>query len=690
MSKTYIPKEISWLSFNGRVLQEAENKEVPLIERFKFLGIYSNNLDEYFRVRVATLKRLSQFGARSKTILGYSTKATLKKIHEIVLSQNAKFEKIYSGLIRELDNHKIHIVNEKQLNPEQTEFVQKYFHKEVRTRLMPFLIEKDTDLPNLTDDAIYLAIYLEKKETQKKRFALLEIPTNVLPRFLVLPEKGDDKYVMFIDDIIRFGLREIFFIFDFDVFSAYTIKLTKDAELEIADDISESYIDKLSHSLQQRKWGTPVRFIYDRKMPEELLKILTSKLNFGPDDAVIPGDRYHNFKDFMNFPNPGRKKFYYEPLVPISHRDIQSGKSILSAIKRKDIMLFFPYHPFDHFIDLLREASIDPFVISIQITLYRLARNSSVINALLNAVRNGKKVTTVVELQARFDEQANILWGNKLMEEGVKVIYGVPGLKVHSKLCLITRVKNEVTQRYAAIGTGNFNEDTAKIYTDHLLLTTNKKITNEVFKAFNFFNVNYKKDNFYHLVLSPFFLRNKIVLLIENEIKNALAGKKAFIYLKLNNLTDQEIINHLYEASKAGVTIRLIIRGMISLVPGLKDISENIKAIGIVDRFLEHTRFMIFCNGGNEECYISSADLMTRNIEHRIEVTCPVFDKSIRNEMKEIFEIQWSDNVKARKLDSALSNEFVNPGKKQIQSQIEVYNYIKRVNEKTQSQIKNE
>jgi polyphosphate kinase len=690
MSKTYIPKEISWLSFNGRVLQEAENKEVPLIERFKFLGIYSNNLDEYFRVRVATLKRLSQFGARSKTILGYSTKATLKKIHEIVLSQNAKFEKIYSGLIRELDNHKIHIVNEKQLNPEQTEFVQKYFHKEVRTRLMPFLIEKDTDLPNLTDDAIYLAIYLEKKETQKKRFALLEIPTNVLPRFLVLPEKGDDKYVMFIDDIIRFGLREIFFIFDFDVFSAYTIKLTKDAELEIADDISESYIDKLSHSLQQRKWGTPVRFIYDRKMPEELLKILTSKLNFGPDDAVIPGDRYHNFKDFMSFPNPGRKKFYYEPLVPISHRDIQSGKSILSAIKRKDIMLFFPYHPFDHFIDLLREASIDPFVISIQITLYRLARNSSVINALLNAVRNGKKVTTVVELQARFDEQANILWGNKLMEEGVKVIYGVPGLKVHSKLCLITRVKNEVTQRYAAIGTGNFNEDTAKIYTDHLLLTTNKKITNEVFKAFNFFNVNYKKDNFYHLVLSPFFLRNKIVLLIENEIKNALAGKKAFIYLKLNNLTDQEIINHLYEASKAGVTIRLIIRGMISLVPGLKDISENIKAIGIVDRFLEHTRFMIFCNGGNEECYISSADLMTRNIEHRIEVTCPVFDKSIRNEMKEIFEIQWSDNVKARKLDSALSNEFVNPGKKQIQSQIEVYNYIKRVNEKTQSQIKNE
>ncbi len=682
MSKTYIPKEISWLSFNERVLQEADNKEVPLIERFKFLGIYSNNLDEYFRVRVATLKRLAQFGARSKAILGYSTKATLKKIQEIVLSQNTRFEKIYSGLIQELDKHNIHIINEKQLNQEQTEFVQKYFHKEVRTRLMPFLIEKDTEWPNLTDDAIYLAIYLVKKETQKKRFALLEIPTHVLPRFIVLPEKGEDKYLMFIDDIIRYGLKEIFFIFDFDEFSAYTIKLTKDAELEIVDDISESYIDKLSRSLQQRKWGTPVRFIYDRKMPEELLKILTKKLSFGPDDVIIPADRYHNFKDFMNFPNLGRKKFYYEPLVPVPHRDIQPLKSILSAIKKKDIMLFFPYHPFDHFIDLLREASIDPYVTSIQITLYRLARNSSVINALLNAVRNGKNVTTVVELQARFDEEANILWGNKLMEEGVKVIYGVPGLKVHSKLCLITRVKNEVTQRYAAIGTGNFNEDTAKVYTDHLLLTTNKKITNEVFKAFNFFNVNYKKDNFYHLVLSPFSLRNKIILLIENEIKNAKAGKKAYIYLKLNNLTDNEIINHLYEASKANVTIRLIIRGMISLVPGLKDISENIMAIGIVDRFLEHTRFMIFCNGGNEECFITSADLMTRNIEHRIEVTCPIFDKSIKNEIRKIFEIQWTDNVKARIFDENQSNKFVRPGKDIIQSQIEVYNYIKKVNEK--------
>jgi polyphosphate kinase len=418
-------------------------------------------------------------------------------------------------------------------------------------------------------------------------------------------------------------------------------------------------------------------------MPLDLLKIITRKLNFGPDDVTIPSNRYHNFKDFMNFPNPGRKKLFSEPVIPIPHRDIQPGRSILSAIKKKDIMFFFPYHPFDHFIDLLREASIDPYVSSIQITLYRLARNSSVINALLNAVRNGKSVTTVVELQARFDEEANILWGNKLREEGVKVIYGVPGLKVHSKLCLITRVRNDVTQRYAAVGTGNFNEDTARVYTDLLLLTTDKKITNEVFKAFNFFSVNYKKDNFYHLVLSPFFLRNKINLLIENEIKNAKEGKKAFIYMKLNNLTDSDIIDYLYEASQAGVKIRLIVRGMLSLIPRVKKLSDKIDAIGIVDRFLEHSRYFIFCNGGNDQIYISSADLMTRNLDHRIEVTCPVYDKNIKCEIRKIFDIQWEDNVKARIFDATQSNKFVKPGKNAInQSQIEVYNWLKKSNDK--------
>lgn len=397
------------MSFNERVLQEAENKDVPLIERFKFLGIYSNNLDEYFRVRVATLKRLSKLDLKSRDLLGYPPKTTLKKIQEIVLLQNTKFEKIYKSLIHELAKQNIHFIDEKQLNQEQSEFVRSYFHSEVRTRLMPYLIEKDTEMPNLTDDAIYLAIILNKKQSGKKKYALVEIPANILPRFIVLPETEEGRFIIYLDDIIRFGLKDIFFIFDFDEFSAFTIKLTKDAELEITDDISESYIEKISRSLNQRKWGSPVRFVYDRDIPEDLLKILTRKFEFGPDDVIIPADRYHNLKDLIKIPYLGKSKFYYDPLVSLPHKDIVPGKSILSAMKKRDIMLFFPYHPFDYLIDLLREASIDPYVTSIQITLYRLARNSSVVNALLNAVRNGKSVTTVVELQARFDEEANIL-----------------------------------------------------------------------------------------------------------------------------------------------------------------------------------------------------------------------------------------------------------------------------------------
>ncbi|MGI5913839.1 MAG: polyphosphate kinase 1 [Bacteroidales bacterium] len=678
----YIPKEISWLSFNERVLQEAENKEVPLHERFKFMGIYSNNLDEYFRVRVATLKRLTTLGTKAKLLLGYNPASVLKRINEIVQSQNIKFEKNYSALLKELESHDIYMINEKQLNDEQVEFVSEYFHQQVRPRLMPFLLEKGSVMPNFTDDAIFFAIYLYNSKTEKKRYALLEIPTKVLPRFILLPEKGDKKYIIFLDDVIRFGLKEIFFIFDFDEISAYTIKLTKDAELDIVDVATESYVDKLWKGLQERKKGTPVRFIYDRNIPDDFLKIITKKLNLGEDDVVVASNRYHNFKDFMKFPKIGPKSFFIQQLEPIPHADIPLGKSILAAMKKKDILLFFPYNPFDHFIDLLREASIDPLVTSIQITLYRLAANSSVINALMNAVRNGKRVTTVVELRARFDEEANISWGNVLMDAGVKVIYGVPGLKVHSKICLITREKNGVIERYATVGTGNFNEETARIYSDHLLLTANKKITYEVFKAFSFFNINYKKDNFYHLVLSPFFLRNKINLLIENEIKNAKAGKKAYIHWKLNNLTDREIIQSLYDASCAGVKVKLIVRGMFSLVPGVKGVSENIKAIGIVDRFLEHTRFMIFCNGdtGNEQVFITSADIMPRNLDHRIEVTCPIFDKNLKRELMDIFEIQWSDNVKARILDEKQTNRFVESKKKPVQSQIAIYDYIKEKN----------
>ena len=677
MNKAYIPKEISWLSFNARVLQEAANNNVPLLERFNFLGIYSNNLDEYFRVRVATLRRLAFFSNKARNILGYCPKAALKSIQETVLRQNEIFEKTYSDLLDELKKHQIHFVNEEQLDDAQTEFVRNYFRKEVRSRLMPLIISKDNKLPNLTDDAIYLAIQLRNSETGKKRYALLEIPpAGILPRFVMLPGKKGMRYVIFLDDVIRWGLKEIFSIMPYDEITAYTIKVTRDAELEIADDISESYIDKISRSLQQRKKGSPVRFVHDREIPEEFLKILSKKLNLGSEDVIIPGNRYHNFKDFMKFIEIEGEGLNYPKLPPVRHPALQYGKSILSVIMKRDIMFYFPYHPFDHFIDLLREASIDPSVVSIHITLYRLARNSSVINALMNAARNGKSVTTVVELQARFDEEANIHWGNKLLDEGVKVIYGVPGLKVHSKLCLITRVKGRTTQRYAAVGTGNFNEDTARVYTDHLLLTTEKKITNEVLKVFNFFNANYRKDKFYHLLVSPFGLRNRLMIMIENETKNAKKGKEAYIKIKINNLTDEDIISRLYKAADAGVQIRLIVRGMFSMAPGAKGVSENIQAIGIVDRFLEHTRFMIFCNGGDELVYIASADIMPRNLDRRIEVTCPVWDPAIKKEINDIFCIQWNDNVKARILDAELSNTMVSNGEPPLRSQTEIHRYF--------------
>jgi len=688
MSKAYIPKEISWLSFNARVLQEAAGSEVPLLERFNFLGIYSNNLDEYFRVRVATLRRLALFSNKAKSILGYSPKAALKTIQETVLRQNEIFEKTYSDLLGELKKRRIHFVSEEQLDETQTEFVSNYFRKEVRSRLMPLIITRENKLPDLTDDAIYLAVQLRNSETEKKRYALLEIPSrSILPRFVLLPGKKGARYVIFLDDVIRWGLKEIFSILPFDEISAFTIKVTRDAELEIADDISESYIDKLSRSLQLRKKGSPVRFVHDRQMPAEFLKILTKKLNLGSEDVIMPGNRYHNFKDFMKFIEVEGEVLNYPKLPPVRHPALHYGKSILSVIRKRDIMFYFPYHPFDHFIDLLREASIDPFVTSIHITLYRLARNSSVINALMNAARNGKSVTTVVELQARFDEEANIHWGNRLLDEGVKVIYGVPGLKVHSKLCLITRVKGEVTQRYAAVGTGNFNEDTARVYTDHLLLTSDKKITNEVLKAFNFFSANYRKDKFYHLLVSPFGLRNKLVSLIDNEIKNAKAGKEAWIRIKINNLTDGEIISKLYKAGDAGVEVKLIVRGMFSMAPGAKGVSDNIRAISIVDRFLEHSRFMMFCNGGDELVYITSADIMPRNLDHRIEVTCPVWDPAIKKEITDVFNIQWSDNVKARILDEELSNRMVSNGEPPVRSQTEIHSYYSGISSQPQTAV---
>jgi polyphosphate kinase len=672
-------KELSWLSFNDRVLQEAADPTTPLIERIKFLGIFSSNLDEFFRVRVATLKRLSKLGKRGKKILGQDPQKIVERIQNIVLDQHERFDQIYQNILAELAKENIFIVNETQLSPEQGEFVKSYFHREVRSKLIPIMLDGATKFPALKDRSIYLAVVLSKNDEPKKaKYSLIEIPTDVLPRFLILPDLGNKKSIILLDDVIRYGLRDVFTVFNFDIGGAYTFKLTRDAELDLGDDLSESYIRKVSKSVKQRKAGNPVRLIYDEHMPKELIALLTKQLGVNQDDTMIPGAKYHNFKDFMNFPEVGAKRLRYEPQFFLPHADIDPNKSLFAAIRDHDLLLHFPYHSFDHFIDLLREASIDPKVTAIKITLYRVAKNSSVVNALINAVKNGKSVTVVVELQARFDEETNIYIANNMQEEGVRVIYGVPGLKVHSKLCLITRREKNKAVHYACIGTGNLNEVTSKLYSDHFLFTADKRLTKEVHRIFEFFESNYKVTAFKHLIVSPYNMRQKFVRMIRNEIKHAQAGKAAFIFLKMNNLADTKICQELYNASAAGVKIKLIVRSMFSLVTGVPGLSDNIEAISIVDRFLEHSRIYVFGNGGEPKYFISSGDWMTRNFDGRVEVTCPIYDKSIQRELQTFLDIQWQDNVKARVLDRKLGNEFRNsPARSKIRSQNKLYDFLK-------------
>jgi len=679
MKTTLISREISWLSFNARVLQEAADPTVPLIERVKFLGIFSSNLDEFFRVRVATLKRLSRLGKKAKKLIGHDPKKILEEIQETVLKQQTTFEAIYLNILRELERERIFIITEKQLNAKQKEFVKSYFHREVRPTLIPIMIDQLPKFPDLKDKSIYLAVRLCKRGGSKKtKYALIEVPTDVLPRFLILPEIKGHQYLILLDDVIRYNLEDIFSVFCFDVFEAYTIKLTRDAELDIDEDVSESFIRKISKSLKRRREGRLVRFIYDSQMPQDLLKFLIERIPLHQDDNLIPGGRYHNFKDFMNFPKIGPGNLHYKPSLPLCHKDFDRSRSLLKAIGRKDKLLHYPYQSFDYVIDLLREASIDPKVTSIKMTLYRVAKNSNVVNALINAVQNGKSVTVVMELQARFDEEANIYWANKLQEEGARVIYGVPRLKVHAKLCLITRREKGKFVDYANIGTGNYNEVTARIYSDHSFFTADKRITEEVNKIFHFFESNYKVGTYKHLLVSPFQMRKKLVKLIQNEITNAKKGKQAYILLKLNNLVDPDMIEKIYEAGRAGVRIKLILRGVCSLMAGVRGLSENIEAISIVDKFLEHSRIFIFCNGGEEKYYISSADWMTRNLDHRVEVACPIYDKDVQQELKTFLDLQWKDNTKARVLNEKQDNPYKGTSSETgLRAQEAIYDFLK-------------
>ncbi|MFQ5583558.1 MAG: polyphosphate kinase 1, partial [Calditrichia bacterium] len=657
--KKYINREISWLSFNARVLQEAADPEVPLIERIKFLGIFSSNLDEFYSVRVGTLRRMLNAGIKAKAVLGGTPKKILAEIQKEVLRLRAGFDEIFSEIQNELKEKKIFIINEKELNPAQEKFVHNYFNEEVRPRLVPIMLSSLPKFPYLKSQVVYLAIYLKRsREPQKTEYALIEVPVDILPRFIVLPPSADGKYLIMLDDVIRFGLKEIFSTFDFDTFEAYTIKLTRDAELDIEYDITKSFFEKISKSIKRRELGHAVRFVYDREIPEDLLNFILTKNHLTEFDNLIPGGRYHNAKDFMNFPNPGKVLSRYKQRHPLAHKDFSNRKSLFHAIREKDILLHYPYQSFHYVIDFLREAAIDPKVKSIKMTLYRVAKQSNVINALINACRNGKEVTVVMELQARFDEEANIYWTKKLEEEGARIIDGVPGLKVHAKLILIARKEDKKTIYYANISTGNFNESTAKIYSDDALFTADKHIPGEVNKIFEFLENNYKTHNYKHLLVSPFDMRKKLNKLIKNEIKNAKAGEDAYILVKLNSLVDREMIDQLYRASQAGVKIRMIIRGICSLIPGVKGLSENIEVISIIDKYLEHSRIFIFCNGGKEKYYISSADWMIRNLDNRVEAAVPIYNKHIQKEIKAILNLQFRDNKKARIINKEQDNAY--------------------------------
>ncbi|MDR9486978.1 polyphosphate kinase 1 [Salibacter sp.] len=676
-----INREISWLAFNARVLQEAEDPSNPLLERVRFLGIFSNNLDEFFRVRVATVKRMVTLKKYLKEIIMENPKELLAKIQDTVLSQQKDFQRIYSDIINELKEEGINLVNEEQLSEDQGAYVKEYFHQHVYPALVPIMLDDTNRFPTLRDASIYLAIKLSKSSDKKDvQYSILEVPSSVLPRFLVIPSISNKRYIIILDDIIRYCLREIYAILNYDVIEAYTIKITRDAELDLDSDVSKSFLEKMKKSLKKRKKAEAVRFIYDRNMPKDLLSYLMNSLDLDKNDNIIPGGRYHNFKDFMKFPHFDSGQLQYDDVKPLLHKDLQPYQSILDVIRKKDVLLHYPYQTFNYFISLLREAAIDPKVRSIKITVYRLAKRSKVVNALINAAKNGKRVTVILELQARFDEEANIKWSGVLRDEGVKVLFGMPGLKIHSKLCLIERESEKGTRFYSSIGTGNYNENTAELYSDLALFTSKQKITREIDEVFNFLEGEESNiQNLKHIVPSPMTLRGKLRDLIDIEIKNAKKEKEAYITLKMNSLVDPELIHKLYEASEAGVKIRLNVRGICSLVAGRKGYSENIEAISILDRFLEHSRVFIFANGGDEKIFISSADWMGRNLDGRVEVTCPIYDSEIRKEVNDFIDIQWNDNVKARILDGTLKNKLRKREEKDkpIRSQFELYKYYK-------------
>ncbi len=679
LDQKYIDREKSWLAFNARVLQEAADDSVPLLDRLRFLGIFSNNLDEFFRVRYAAIRRLSLSGKSGEKILGgISAQQLIKDITEIVIEHQEESGEILKEIESKLETENIFIINETEISVEQEIFLKDFFIQKLSPELVTIILNDLAEFPLLKDNIGYLAVKLVMKHSAEVHYAVIEIP-KTMNRFVVLPSKDHRKYVILLDDVIRHNLGSIFNIFDYQSVSAHMIKISRDAQLDIDSDLSKSMLEKISTSVKERRIGEPVRFIYDQTIEEDTLRFFLGKMKIVASDSIIPGGRYHNRRDYMEFPNLGRHDLLYKKNIPLPIPGLSLEGSILEKISKKDYLLNAPYQSFSYLTKFLREAALDPKVTSIKITLYRLANNSQIISSLINAAKNGKKVVVQIELQARFDEASNISYAEQMQTEGIELIFGIKGLKVHSKICVIERIEDHKIRKYGFISTGNFNESTAKIYTDVTLFTSHQKILKDISKIFEFFNINYRVYRYKHLIVSPHYTRTRFYKLIDREILNALAGRKTYMKLKMNSLSDFAMIDKLYEASNAGVKIQLQVRGICSLIPGIKGMSENIEAISIVDNYLEHSRIYIFGNAGQTEVYISSADFMTRNLDGRVEVTCPIYDEEIKKELIDNFDIGWKGNVKARFHSNKLDNKYRKRKDSPVfRAQWETYKYYQR------------
>lgn len=674
-SKAYIERDLSWMYFNHRILQEAAREDVPLLERIGFLGIYSNNLDEFFRVRVATLSRIAECENRSLKNEQAKAMALIKQINKLVKLYSKEFEEIMARITDALAQENIFILREDMLSPEQEAFITKYFRHQLGGLIGPVWLSAVKQLTNEADDNIFFAVELQKEGKNKPDYAVIELPVSDCGRFVRLPDNDGKSYIMYLDDVVRYCLPMIFAGMRYDSIKAYAFKFTKDAEMELDNDLRNGMLQKISKGVKSRRKGEAMRVSYDKEMPKALVKKVMNKLNLDSLDTVLAGGRYYNHKDLMSFPDCGRNDLKYPAWPPLEKPGLSGSGSLISGIQQNDKFIHVPYHSFDYYIRVLQEAAVSKQVTGIQTTLYRLAKNSKVVKALICAAKNGKKVTVVIELLARFDESPNIEWSKRMQDAGIHVIFGVEGLKVHSK---ITHIAMKNGNDIACISTGNFHEGNAKVYTDYMLMTAAKTIVSDVANVFEFIEKPYSVVRFKELLLSPNEMKRKFVKLINDEIRNKQMGKPAYIRIKINHITDPVMVRKLYEASQAGVDIDLLVRGNCSLKTGIPGVSDNIRIHAIIDRYLEHSRIFIFAAGGEDKTFIGSADWMPRNLDNRIEVVTPVYDPEIKHDLRMVVDFGLRDNVQGRIVDGTGSNTMYKPeNEPPFRSQEKLYEFYK-------------